>query len=151
MKQYEIQEILGNTEDETIVCHTTEPLEKKVNNMKSNIFLQGLGDVFALALHKTYGYPIYCITDATHENIPIHYYCKPRYPIGTYADIRGITVNKKEFTKPFEWLIEDTSYTKQINPDTIQRRIQVDQLDGLYEKALIIIQNNPSKYDNKKL
>ena len=119
--------------------------------MKSNVFLQGLSDVFALALHETYGYPIYCITDATHKNIPIHYYCKPRYPIGTYADIRGITINRKEFIKPFEWLIEDTSYTKQVNPATIQRKIQEDQLDELYEKALIIIQKNPNKYDNRKL
>lgn len=43
--------------------------------------------------------------------------------------------------------MEDTSYTKQINPDTIQRRIQEDQLGELYEKALIIIQNNPNKYE----
>ena len=42
MKRYEIQGILGNTEDETVIYHTTESLEEaKIYNEAINTAIHG--------------------------------------------------------------------------------------------------------------
>ena len=58
-----------------------EPMEKSPND-DAEVFLKGNCNMFALALHHVYGYPIYKF-----NGFEKHYFCMKD---GKYIDVRGV-------------------------------------------------------------
>ncbi len=72
-------------------------MEKHIAKINENIFLDGACDVFADALNKEYGYPIYELVNNTHRLI--HAFCM--IDDGRCIDYRGIFANSDELIQEY--------------------------------------------------
>ena len=106
------------------------------------VYLQGACDIFAEALNKEYGYPIYKIGS-------VHYYCKEIKDGETfYIDIRGITNNKETFKRSLynpnvnmesETLVQDESFCCEIHDElSKESTLIIEEYRNYYDLNLIV-------------
>lgn len=110
----------------------------------ADCFRQGSCQLFALALHDTFGYTVYEISD----NLSKHWFCKKTIGKDTfYIDVRGITNDFCAFIATLEYLYcaVDTSFEYCILQDTPDKDDYVHQF-GL-EFAKWIIDRDRQFYD----
>ncbi len=87
------------------LCTNVEELEKIQlgNNVTAGWFLHGICGVFALELHKKFGYEIEVVTESPSATVwqhsIIHIYCKSGK---RYIDARGVFLEKNLLLKEFE-------------------------------------------------
>lgn len=86
-------------------CFNTEELEKIElgNNITAGWYLHGICGVFALTLHKKFGYEIEVVTESPStgnwQTSLVHIYCKSK---DRYIDVRGMFSDRNLFLEEFE-------------------------------------------------
>lgn len=109
----------------------------------SHIFLKGSCDIFALALHKLFGYETYEIKNQSNGNL-IHCYAQSTYngkPV--YIDVRGASTDFNDFYKP--WYL-NTNYF--ITPQNLENKLDcADYFDTGFKFACAIIEKYLEYYD----
>ena len=112
----------------------------------ANIFLHGSCQLFALALHKKFGYDAYKLE--THDNSFAHCFCKSNYKgIDFFIDVRGITsdINDviSEFTSNANYNIDNYKFVD-------KKTLEDSELEGL-KFADYIIKKYSKFYDVNQL
>lgn len=73
------------------------------NNITAGWYLHGICGVFALELHKKFGYEIEVVTESPFtgnwQTSLVHIYCKFK---GQYVDVRGMFSDRHRFLEEFE-------------------------------------------------
>lgn len=151
-------------------CSDTDAIEAELDRMhlapgpdglNAVDFLHGHCDVFALALHDLYGYPIgmkidddACAEDPSDADAAMgymtHVYCITTFPDGTeaFCDIRGMTPDAAWFFEPFEdFLTLPGMPCAQPSPEQLRANaihfMGQTPFDTVYGLAMKAIQGNP--------
>ena len=100
-------------------------------------FLHGMCTIFAVALHREFGYPIYMLRDADDEPVLaslIHIYCIAGDSKGMrhYVDARGVTASKDAFLDSFEDFF-DFPAEQEIQEDEVERLMIEDMGKETYQ------------------
>lgn len=73
-------------------------------SMDASYFLQGCCDLFAVALHRRFGYPVFVVRN----DGGFHEFCETIFEGKTvYVDVRGMTTDWNEFRKSVYWQFEE--------------------------------------------
>ena len=100
-------------------------------------FLHGMCTIFAVALHREFGYSIYMLRDADDEPVLdslIHIYCIAGDSKGMrhYVDARGVTASKDAFLDSFEDFF-DFPAEQEIQEDEVERLMIEDMGKETYQ------------------
>lgn len=117
------------------------------------MYLHGVCDIFALALHDTYGYEL-CRGMAydydVDDNVLVHAFCMTVSSNGedVFVDIRGCTTDEKLFEDEFsDWEMEyDFSIPREVVHFGLIRDMTKEEFETFYEAAKIFIKMGDSIY-----
>lgn len=122
------------------------------NNITAGWYLHGICGVFALELHKKFGYEIEVVTETPftgHWQISlVHAYCKHH---GLYIDARGCFSDRNRFLEEFEDFFDTpgfVSVTEEALSDFLLQCMTDKELQNFSCKAKKLIEMRGSLYEN---
>ena len=116
--------------------------------IKGGMFLHGICDIFAEALHRKYGYELHQVNDE--GNYLVHAFCTAKKNGKTvYVDVRGMTTDYEEFICPFDDFFPTEEERKRILPYDAKNLEYYES--GYVKEALVaadkMLENNREYYE----
>ena len=149
-EHWNIEELLKEVKNPQSVDSEDESADAQNVYYDASIFWQGSCHLFALALHKEFGYDVFEIRKGT----SCHFFCQATYRDGpVYIDVRGVTASWEEFLAGAYADFHD--HDKIIHQD-IEETEELNNSNDPYAEgglafAKYLINEHPEYYDTSNL
>lgn len=116
----------------------------------ADIFLHGVCGIFALALHKKFGYDVVVLAEENIEGLDwydrlIHVFCRKG---SAFIDVRGVTADEEAFLDEFSDFTSRHDECFQIQPQELESVVQREMSLKEYHDFLYAAENLIEKYQD---